>query len=350
MAAGTPANTVRRAAMMLLAMMLTTMTAWADSSDTYWQFSDADGGTCTITGNTLLDYQKASTHDLTIPKTLGGKTVSGISWDALSGFTTLATIRFYQDASIKNMPSVMNNSTFFEVDLINDAGQAVMANSLPNSITDIGTALRGTGIRYLTMPGVTSIGEHAFADCKDLEILTMPEVTSVSNHAFDGCDNLGLIQFGKRATIGENVFSKLSYYLIINYSGPMSDWVLAQYQYSPNINIICTDGTLGWCGDQWNNTPYQDDCLYWTLNANGLLAIDCVPNVFESYGSKQVVKTIPYKNEEIKSITLNRVYGIESDLFFKSTNLTSVFANSGLVMIGEGAFYNCSKALCFLLQ
>ena len=102
-----------RAAVLLLAVIMTATTARADSlEDAYWQYSDAPGGTYTITGNTLPDKQKASTYDLTIPKTLGGKTVSGFSWNALSGFTRLTTIRFYQDASIENMPYMQNNTYF----------------------------------------------------------------------------------------------------------------------------------------------------------------------------------------------------------------------------------------------
>ena len=111
-------NLTRRAAMILLLTVMTTTAALAETSnDGGWSYSLTADGKCNITGFLLSNDKR----ELTIPKTLDGKTVISISPNALSGFTKLTTIKFYQDASIQNMPYVQNNTNFTTVELINDA-------------------------------------------------------------------------------------------------------------------------------------------------------------------------------------------------------------------------------------
>ena len=308
-----------RFVLVLLAVMLTATTASADSlEDAYWQYSDAPGGTCTITGNTLPDKQKASTHDLTIPKTLGGKTVSGISWNALSGFTTLMTIRFYQDASIENMPYMQNNTSFSTILLIDDNGETVEdgTNCLPASMIEIGNAFTGSGITSLTMPGVTSIGDRAF----------------------EGCNSLTSVTFGQAATgIGgyATPFAKISSYCMVTYPGSMSNWSGYNYQYSPKLKVYCTDGSCGWCGDGWaagwtnENNLYKDNsCVYWTLDNSGLLTVDCLNQdiILDNYLSKQVVKTTHWTGVYVTSLRVGRVYAIDN---LQHASLTTIVVDEG---------------------
>ena len=308
-----------RAAVLLLAVIMTATTARADSlEDAYWQYSDAPGGTCTITGNTLPDKQKASTYDLTIPKTLGGKTVSGFSWNALSGFTRLKTIRFYQDASIENMPYMQNNTYFSTILLIDGNGETVEGgtNCLPASMIEIGNAFTGSGITSLTMPGVTSIGDRAF----------------------EGCNSLTSVTFGQAATgIGgyATPFAKISSTCMVTYPGSMSNWSVYNYQYSPKLKVSCTDGSCGWCGDGWaagwtnENNLYKDNsCVYWTLDNSGLLTIDCLNQdiILDNYFSKQVVKTKYWTGVNVTSLRVGRVYAID---YLQHASLTTIVVDEG---------------------
>ena len=315
----TGATTTAQAAVLLLVMMLTATTARADSlEDAYWQYSDAPGGTCTITGIALPDKQKATTHDLTIPKTLGGKTVSGFSWNALSGFTRLTTIRFYQDASIENMPYVQNNTYFSTILLIDGNGETVEGgtNCLPASMIEIGNAFTGSGITSLTMPGVTSIGDRAF----------------------EGCNSLTSVTFGQAATgIGgyATPFAKISSTCMVTYPGSMSNWSVYNYQYSPKLKVNCTDGSCGWCGDGWaagwtnENNLYKDNsCVYWTLDNSGLLTIDCLNQdiILDNYFSKQVVKTKYWTGVNVTSLRVGRVYAID---YLQHASLTTIVVDEG---------------------
>ena len=308
-----------RAAVLLLAVIMTATTARADSlEDAYWQYSDAPGGTYTITGNTLPDKQKASTYDLTIPKTLGGKTVSGFSWNALSGFTRLTTIRFYQDASIENMPYMQNNTYFSTILLIDGNGETVEGgtNCLPASMIEIGNAFTGSGITSLTMPGVTSIGDRAF----------------------EGCNSLTSVTFGQAATgIGgyATPFAKISSTCMVTYPGSMSNWSGYNYQYSPKLKVSCTDGSCGWCGDGWaagwtnENNLYKDNsCVYWTLDNSGLLTIDCLNQdiILDNYFSKQVVKTKYWTGVNVTSLRVGRVYAID---YLQHASLTTIVVDEG---------------------
>ncbi|MBR2773181.1 MAG: leucine-rich repeat protein [Bacteroidales bacterium] len=92
---------------------------------------------------------------------------------------------FYEDTKIVEMPNVQNCLYLTNVNLINDSGETVETNRLPNSMTNIANAFMGSGIVELTMPNVTTIGDYAF----------------------EGCNNLTKVTFGKAALIGEYAFS-----------------------------------------------------------------------------------------------------------------------------------------------
>ncbi|MCR5849307.1 MAG: leucine-rich repeat protein [Bacteroidaceae bacterium] len=317
-------NITKRAAMMLLLTVMTA-TAWAQESDGEWYYSLTNDGNCNITGSALPDNIKMRIRNLSIPKTIGDKTVVSISQNALSGFTNLTTIMFYQDASIQNMPYVQNNTNFKNVDLINDGETTVAEKTLPTSMTDIGNAFRGSGITGLTMPSVTSIG----------------------GSAFEGCNSLTSVTFGKEVTIQSGgyqstVFSKIGSSCTVSYPGEMSKWSCYDYQFSPNLVINCGDGSCGWCGDGWSNgTNYQNSsCLYWTLlKVTGHLTIDCVQQDYMDY-SKQTIKTQKWDKTKVKELTLGRLVLNQSE-FSGCSSLTTVNISANVTNIVPSPFYDC---------
>ena len=342
------AATARRVAMTLLLAVLTTATAWSkeyQSGNWYYEVTSTNPKQCKITK--YSDYY-VNIESLTIPTALDGYTVVNINTDALKYCLGLKELCFIYDSQIQNMPSLQGRSELTNIYEIEELGYKV-SKTLPKFITDIGTSLQGTGIIELTMPGVTSIVDYAFDGCNSLSYLYMHEVTTVSDHAFDGCPNLIALSFGKPASIGVNVFSKLSRVIGVLYSGPLSNWSLAHYQYSPLIIITCSDGSCGWCGDNWNNTPNQDDCLHWKLDADGHLTIECDPTVFANYGPQQVIKTHNWSSIDIKSLSLKNVYCIGDRTFISSPNLTKVNISNGLVIIGSNAFLDCTALKNLLL-
>lgn len=328
---------VRRAAMTLLLVVFTTAT-WADEDGVWKYLPNSTNSACIIT-----EYNRPSGDDITtitIPKALGGMPVVSINPDVFSALEFLTTFVFYEDAQIQYMPDIPNLMFFSGVNLINDSGETVAENTLPASITTLGNEFRGTAIRTLTMPGVTSIGDYAFEGCHVLTSLTFGKAAAIGTYAFQKINSFSYTSNGYP-----------EYFITtITYPGPMANWSCYNFQYSPNLVVNCSDGKCGWCGDAWSSSrPFYKDgsCLYWTLDNSGNMVIDCVLNddVYEDL-SKQVIKTKNWQNEweyadDVTSLTLNHVYALNKDEFNWSSHLTSVTFTEGLTSIGESAFFKC---------
>ena len=87
----------------------------------------------------------------------------------------------------------------------------LMSVMIPNSVTSIGTsAFSGCcGLTSVTIPDiVTSIGNYAFSDCSGLTSVTIPDsVTSIGNYAFRNCSRLTSMMIGNGVTsIGASAF------------------------------------------------------------------------------------------------------------------------------------------------
>ena len=311
---------VRRTAMTLLVMLLamTAATVRATQNDNWEYFINGDQ--CIINGY----VGNTSVQMLTIPGVIDGATVVGFGYD-LRKLSNLRWLFFDEGIAITDMPTV---SGCKNLEHINSADGT---DCLPASITKIPDyAFTGTNIYRLTMPGVTTVG----------------------NHAFEGCSNIDSVTFNKPATIGYEAFAKIykdAIKCVITYPGSMSAWEYTRYHHSPNIIINCSDGSLGWCGDTWvesehTNMIYNGDCLCWVLK-DGNLTIDCVPrdNFWNNYKEKQVAKTINWKAKEVKTLSLDHVYKIQDSEYEFYTSLQTVYINSTLTEIDAGAFRYCNN-------
>ena len=163
--------------MMITMLPLSAVTAFAEDTSTvltaivdgykYEYKVNADGATATITDfRGPVDPAKTpAPYDIHIPSELGGYPVTGLGTYSFSG---------YLDAS-----PYLHNS--YQI---------------------------GRNIRSVKIPqGVTSIGNHAFFDCFDLENITIPQsVTSIGDGAF-GCCKFTTLSLGENIeTIGGGAF------------------------------------------------------------------------------------------------------------------------------------------------
>ena len=316
--------------MTLLFAVLTTAMAWADHENDYlddsWYFQVGNVNQCIITGCTDTDAKS-----VLIPRTLTWNNqtynVISISSDCFSNFANLQSISFYEDTQIEYMPNVANIASFNTVYLRTSNG--LVENRLPASITQIGDAFRNTSITELTLPNVTSIGDHAF----------------------EGCDHLKTVTFKKPATIGFSAFAKIKgyydkevpnqgvkrYYVntTVNYPGSLSNWSTYNYEYSPSLVVKCDDGSCGWCGDEFGDrtsSNYYENasCLYWILDKDKNLTIDCLQQdiVLDNYFSEQIIKTSNWNKTDVETLTLKRVYGFARNCFQNYPNLTAVNISS----------------------
>ena len=139
-----------------------------------WTYTDNGDGTATI-DKYIFEFDGGALHDVTIPSTIAGLTVTAIGDEA-----------FFDRYDIKNVV-------------------------IPDSVTSIGeSAFRlCTHIENIDMPeNLTSIGDYAFFWCFFLESIIIPEGTlSIGNYAFYGDYNLYSVwlQYGL-VSIGEGAF------------------------------------------------------------------------------------------------------------------------------------------------
>ena len=175
----------RRAAMLLLVMMLTTATAWADDSGycgTYVTYSYFE------LSHTLIIRGTGAMYDYDDPSVL--------PWYSYADQI--------QKVVIENGVTSIGNYTFY--------CSSLGSITIPASVTSIGErAFYGAGLTSVEIPAsVTSIGEYAFSECTNLGSVTFAEgsrLKSIGANAFSDCDYLTSITIPASVTsIGEDVF------------------------------------------------------------------------------------------------------------------------------------------------
>ena len=207
----------RRAAMLLLVMMLTTATAWAQDPGQPWQCGDnltweLNGKTLTISGTgAMYDYD-----DVMNPTPWSSYAAQINEVVIEDGVTSIGIYAFSRTAmtSIEIPASVtsIGESAFFECESLTSVtfAEGSQLESIGNDVFD------DTGLTSIEIPAsVTSIGAAAFYDCQDLTSVTFAEgsqLESIGNNAFQNCHNLTSITIPASVTsIGSSVFQDCVY-------------------------------------------------------------------------------------------------------------------------------------------
>lgn len=132
-------------------------------------------------------------------------------------------------------------------------GSSLTSVTIPNSITSIGDHAfeNCTNLQSLSLPtSVTSIGEKAFAGCTALKTVSLGNVKNIGNYAFGNCGNIQSITFPSNLrSIGEGAFYGCSRLATVTYQGTQNAWqnlFVGQYWYTgTKVKLIsCTDGSF----------------------------------------------------------------------------------------------------------
>ena len=199
-------NLMTRAALMLLVMMLTATTAWAD-----------DSGSC---GNNVTYQYSESTHTLTISGSGAMQNYGTPPWysyrndiKAVVIDNGVSSIGHYAFQSCTNMTSVNipNSVTSIGFDAFVNCS-SLMSVSIPNSVTSIGHNAFAlcSSLTSVSIPNsVTSISSCLFRQCSSLTSVFIPNsVTRIEERAFENCSSLMsvIINAETPPTLGSNIF------------------------------------------------------------------------------------------------------------------------------------------------
>lgn len=299
-----------------------------------WIFvKNVTGDQCYIDG---FEGPVATITSITIPYSIDNADVIGVRMN-FSAFKNLETMKFYWNSLIDQMPSVKGCSKLKDINLLKSNGTNGEANTLPEKITYVPSyTFEGSAIQELTLPGVTHIDTYAFEGCNNLIEINIEQKNAIIEWgAFSKINN-------KTTTNGKTTYNNTT----IKYNGPLSNWNWRCYEYSPNLVVQCIDGACGWCGDEWDDSSYDDACLYWKVEEN--LSIDCIDldDFYQNNAVKQQIKThnwLTISDSSIEAISLNHVRSIQKKEFESMETLKSVFLNPTLYTIGDSAFYGCNN-------
>ena len=199
-------SSMRRVAMTLLVMLLTTASVWAQFSPTIYRLylnDNYQGG-----GMGMVDVPISDpTYTLTSADepTREGYSFSGWSTSStgtvkyctndkitLTGNTTLYALWY-------KLTYTITNEELRQVELSGYEGDK------PAGVLNIPASITIDAVSY----SVTSIGNSAFEDCRNLVSVTIPSsVASIGNSAFEDCRNLASVTIPNSVTsIGNSVFS-----------------------------------------------------------------------------------------------------------------------------------------------
>ena len=363
------------------------LTAFAAHADT-----ETVGGytwTYEINGDTAVIYKGSSspaispspTGDVTIPSTLGGKTVTSIGDYAFyhcSGLTSvtipdsvtsIGDYAFYDCSGLTSVTipdSVTSigdgafsycsglvsisvdsgNANYKSVNglLLSKDGKTLILGvngdvTIPDGVTSIGSsAFEGcSGLTSVTIPNsVTSIGRYAFEDCSGLTHVTIPNsVTSIGDGAFSYCSGLTSATIGNSVTsIGDDAFWCCSGLTSVTIPDSVTSIGDCAFRDCSGLTNITFDG---------NAPALREDAFYGVTSS-------CT--VYVRRGSTGWGVTIPgtwngmrieYSEGELPAYG-TPVFTIEDGVLtaVDLNGATEVVIPDGVTSIGDGSFKDCS--------
>ena len=203
--------------------------------------------------------------------------------------------------------------------------------TIPESVTKIGgSAFHGcTSLTGITIPsGVTAIGEHAFSGCVNLQNPTLPgSLKSLGARAFSGCTGLTAMTIpgGVGDSVGYSVFlgcSKLQSVVIAEGVKKISGSMFTDCVSLQSVSISASVKTIG----------------EYAFNRCAALSAVNLPA-----GMTKIETGTFVGCAGLKSIVIPRgVKAILGSAFYNCSGLTSVSVPSSVKNIGDYAFYGCT--------
>jgi hypothetical protein len=326
----------RRAAVLLLVMMLTTATAWAQSGscgDVTWELT---GSTLTISGSgAMWDYGDPSEQPWKDYRSSIKTVVIG------SGVTSIGNYTFAYCTGLTSINIPAGVTSIGDNAFWNCSNLATVTFAEDSQLATIGISAFSTcrGLASVEIPAsVTSIGNNAFSTCNGLGSVTFAEgsqLTSIGNNAFRLCSNLTSITIPASVTsIGSYVFQNCNLASMTVEDGntvyDSRNGCNAIIEKSTNTLIIgCKNSTI----------PAGVTSIgAWAFGGTGLTSIE-IPASVTSIGVSAFYGCSVMTSIEIPA----SVTSIGGSAFYGCSGLTSIEIPAGVTSISGVAFRNCSN-------
>ena len=208
--------------------------------------------------------------------------------------------------------------------------QALTSLNFPSGVTNISEGVfRDSGLTSFTIPeGVTNISQHAFLDCASLTSVTIPEgVKGIGIRAFQGCSSLENVDIpGSVTSIGEAVFRECSSLTSVDIHEGVTSIGEDAFLGCSSLESVDIPGSVKSIGDY----AFQD-----CSSLRGVAIAD---------GVKSIGEAAFWGCSSLTDVTIaDSVTSIGAGAFRDCSSLTSVAIPRSVKSIGRYAFCGCSS-------
>ena len=292
------------------------------------------------------------TGAVTIPSTLGGKTVTSIGYQAFYYCSGLTSV------TIPDGVTGIGERTFAGCD-------GLTSVTIPDGVTSIGgSAFKGcSGLTNVVIgSSVTSIGPYAFSGGSGLTSVTIPDgVTSIGVGAFNGTpfyDNQpdGLVVFGKvvykmkgvcpatvtipngATSIGEGAFSGCSGLTSVMIPNSVTSIGSSAFSGCSGLEEM----TLPFVGARRGNSGSSDSLFGYIFGISSYSGGTLMCQYYSSDLSSCIPTTAYYIPSNLKKVVITDETVLGYGAFSSCSGLTSVTIPNSVTNIGPFAFSGCS--------
>lgn len=255
--------------------------------------------------------------------------------------TTVAYRALTDDSVLGTWQSGSVTATLYGSGLLSITGSGEMANYGTNYFSGayVTSAPWGSYSRGITAveigSGVTSVGQYAFYNCKNLSSVALPNsVTSISYGTFDSCTSLTTLNMGGKVTSwGGDAFYGCTNLTTVNvneyeilcpdsYKNYLPASATVYYKQASGTEVIST----------WEIGTYDETDVRATLYADGTLTI---------LGTGTFKTGAWVNSKPTKLVIGDGITAVPGSAFSGATKLTQVTLGKDIKSIEYGAFRNC---------
>ena len=181
---------------------------------------------------------------------------------------------------------------------------------------------------------VTSIGNYAFEDCKEIKTVVIPDgVTSIGRGAFDSCENLSSVKMPQGLlTIGPRAFHNCTNLVEATIPNSVTSIGSSAFSYCKSLSRVILPNQLKTIEDQT-----FEDCKN-------------LETVVIPVGLSSIGKDAFSYCERLSSVTIpNTVKSIGEDAFSCCSALKTVTIPNSVETLGKKVVYNCVRLTSFVV-